>query len=195
MAINTVDVTKTQKGPSMVYTGLAVPAADAEVTLVSGVPDATENPNCKLIGLSENGATCSITKTETEEFFDEYKEPLIRTVDQVKMSIKVDACQILDIDVLSAATVGVGTPQTVSGKKKIQIGEGVVSDTGIAVIAPTRANSAKYAVFHIYSGHNMSNVEFALSRQARSKMSLDFVGVGIASRAAVDRIGAMWWQT
>lgn len=195
MAINTVDYNTTQKGPCMIYVGLAVPAAGAELTLSLGVPDATENPNCKLVGLTEGGAVCSISKTETEEFFDEYKEPLAKTVEQIKMSVKCEASQIFDIDVLTAATNGVGTAQTVTGKKKLKIGEGTVSDTGIAVIAPRRSDSTKYAVFHIYSGHNASNLEIPFSRQTRSKMSLDFQGVGIASRAADDRYGSIWWQT
>jgi len=195
MALNTVDYTKTQKGPSMIYVGLAVPAAGAETTLTSGVPDATENPNAKLIGLTENGAVCTISKTEEEEFFDEYKESLARTVSQVGMMIKCKAAQILDADVFAAISAGVGTQQTVTGKKKFKIGEGTISDTGIAVIAATRADSTKYAVFHIYSGHNMSNIEFPLSRQTRAGIDVEFHAVGISSRAADDRLGAWWWQT
>lgn len=195
MALNVIDYSKTQKGPSRIYAGLAVPAASAELTIGSdGVPDSTENPNAKLIGLTENGAVCSISKTEEEEFFDEFKQSLARTVQQVGMSVKCRATQILDIDVMTVLTNGVGTPQTVSGKKKLKIGEGSVTDSGIAVIAPTRADPTKFIVFHIYSGHNMANVEFPLSRQTRAGVDVEFQGVTIPTRAANDTLGAVWWQ-
>lgn len=195
MALNTFDVTKTQKGPCGIYVGLAIPAAGAELTLDVEKPDLTENPNAKLIGLTEGGATVTITKTEAEEFFDEYEEALLRTVEQVGIMVKCEATQIFDIDVMTEITKGVGTAQTVTGKKKLKIGKGTITNTGIAVISPTRNDPTKYAVFHIYSGHNVSNVEFGFSRSTRSKVPVEFHGVGIVSRAADDRLGAYWWQT
>lgn len=196
MAMNTQDFTKTQKGPCEIYFGLAVPAAGAELTLgTGGVPDATENPNAKRVGLTETGATVTLSKTEEDEYFDEHEEPLGNSITQVNMSIKVDAAQILDADVLAAATNGIGTQQTVTDKKKFKIGKATILNTGIAVISPQRADPSLYVVSHIYSGHNMSNIDIQFSRSTRAKMSLEFKGVGIPSRAADDRLGAIWWET
>jgi hypothetical protein len=196
MAMNTIDYTKTQKGPSRIYTGIAIPAAGAEVTIgEDGVPDPTESPNCKQIGLTENGATCTITKTEQEEFFDEFKQSLARTVEQTGMMIKCKATQILDIDVLTVISSGVGTPQTITGKKKLKIGEAVITNTGIAVVAATRNDPTKFIVFHIYSGHNVANIDFPLSRQTRAGIDVEFHGVAVTSRSTDDILGAVWWDT
>lgn len=196
MALNAIDYTKTQKGPVDVFFGCAVPAANAEITITSaGIPDATENPNAKRVGLSENGASVALSKTEEDEFFDEFEQPLNSTVSQTGMSIKIRAAQILDHDVLLAVTAGIGTSQTVTDKKKIQLGKATINNTGIVVVAPTRNDPSMFSVWHMYSGHNVSNPEIVLSRQTRAGVDLEFKGFAIPTRAAADRLGAIWWET
>jgi hypothetical protein len=190
-----IDVTKTQKNAGRIWFGLAVPAASQYLTLTGGSPDATENPNRKLVGLTEQGAMIGMTKTFTEEFFDEFKYPLERNLDQIGATIKCDASQVLDEDLLSIATVGVGTPLTPTGKKAWTIGEGTLSFTSVAVIAPTKADSTKYVVFHLYQAYNNAPFEMPISRQTRAKISLEFVGLAVTSRAATDLVGALWYQT
>jgi hypothetical protein len=197
MALNAKDITKTTKMPVEVYTGLAVPAADAELTIgADGTPDATENPNAKRVGFTENGAVCTINRTETEEFVDEQKSPVLRQLDQVGMMIKCRALQVLDADTMATITQGVGTAQTVTGKKKFKIGEAAAPvNTGIAAISPTRNDPTKFLVFHIYSGRNIANIEFPLSRQTRAGVDVEFAGDAIVSRAKPDALGAIWWTT
>lgn len=192
----TIDVTKTQKNASRIWFGLAVPAAGQYLTIGSdGAPDATENPSRKLVGLTDGGATINITKTFSEEFFDEFKYPLERNLDQIGGSIKADAAQVFDEDLLSVATVGVGTPLTPTGKKAWTIGEGTLSFTSVAAIAPLKSNPAKFAVFHLYQAYNNAPFEMPLSRQTRAKIPLDFMAVAIPTRAATDIVGALWYQT
>lgn len=195
MAINPIDITKTHKNACRIYFGLAVPAAGAELTLIAGVPDPTQNPNARQVGLTDDGAMMTITKTITEEFFDEYKESLEQTIDQVGMTIKCTAAQIMDFEVLTAASVGVGTPQTVTDKKKLQIGEGNILNTGIAIVSPLKSDPSLFVVSHIYAGHNVANLDVGFSRQTRSKIPLEFRGVGVTARIAADRMGAHWYQT
>lgn len=192
----TIDITKTQKNASRIWFGLAIPATGQYLTIgVDGTPDATENPNRKLVGLTEQGAMINLTKTFTEEFFDEFKYPLERNLDQVGGSIKAAASQVLDEDLLTAATVGVGTPLTPTGKKAWTIGEGALSFTSVAAIAPTKANAAKFVVFHLYQAYNNAPFDLALSRQTRSKIDLDFVALAIPTRPAADNVGVLWYQT
>lgn len=196
MALNPIDYNKTHKGPCRIYFGLAVPAADAELTIgADGVPDATENPNAKQVGLTEQGASVMINKTEEDEFFDEFDQPLNSVITQTGMSIKCRATQILDHDLLLAATAGVGSSQTVTGIKKIMFGKSTINNTGIAVIAPQRADPSLFLIWHIYSGHNITAIEVPISRQTRAGFDLEFKGVAITSRAEADRLGAAWWQT
>lgn len=188
----TNDITKTQKNPCKIWFGVAIPAAGAHILLgADGVPDAATNPLAKLVGLSDKGATLSITKTFIDEFYDEYKQPLERYLDAVGMTIKVDAAQVLDYDLLSLATVGAGSPTTISAKPVISIGEGLLAYTGIVVIAPTKSDKTKFMVFHIYKGFNTASVDIEVSRQTRAKISLELAGVAIASRAAEDTMGML----
>lgn len=192
----TFDITKTQKNAGKTWFALAVPAANSYLTIgADGTPDATENPSAKLIGLTEKGAMMKMTKTFTEEFYDEFKYPLERNLDQVGANITTEAAQVLDVDLLSLATVGVGTALTPTGKKAWTIGEGALSFTSVAIIAPTKADATKFVVFHLYKAYNNAPFEVAIARQERAKIALDLVGVAIPTRAATDTTGCLWYQT
>jgi hypothetical protein len=189
----TLDITKTQKNASRIYFGLAIPAATSYLTIgADGVPDATENPLAKLIGLTEKGATIHMSRTITEEYYDEVKYALERNIDQVGASIKCEANQVLDPDLLTIATVGVGSALTPSGKKAWTLGEGTLAFTAVAVIAPTKNDATKFVVFMLYKAFNKSDVDMVLSRTERSKIGLEFEGVGIATRAVTDTFGQLY---
>lgn len=192
----TLDITKTQKNPSLIWFGLAVPSASSYLTIgADGTPDATENPSAKLVGLTEKGALLNLQRTFTEEFYDEVKYAVERNLDQIGGSIKCEAAQVLDADLLTLATVGMGTALTPTGKKAWTLGESALSFTSIAAIAPTKADATKFVVFHLYKAYNKADFDVALSRVERSKLPLDFVGVAIPTRAATDTFGALWIQT
>lgn len=192
----TLDITKTQKNPSRIWFGLAVPSASAYLTIgATGIPDATENPNAKLIGLTEKGAMLSLQRSFTEEFYDEVKYAVERNLDQIGGSIKCEAAQVLDSDLLSLATVGMGTALTPVGKKAWTLGESALAFTSIAAIAPTKADPTKFVVFHLYQAYNKADFDVGLSRVERSKLPLDFVGTAIATRAATDLFGVLYITT
>lgn len=189
------DILKTHKNPGKLWFGLSVPAAGAELTIgADGVPDATENPNAVLVGLTESGTSIGVNRSFTEEFFDEFKEPLERTLDQTGLVIKARAAQVMEWDLLEMATVGAGTRADKAGKEKITFGQGTLAYSGMAVISPLKEDPTKYAVFHLYKAFNMSNIDFAISRQTRAGVDLELAAVGITSRAAADTMGAFWKQ-
>lgn len=192
----TLDITKTQKNPSRIWFGLAIPSASNYLTIgADGTPDATENPNAKLIGLTEKGAMLNLQRTFTEEFYDEVKYALERNLDQIGGSIKCEAAQVLDSDLLTLATVGMGSALTPTGKKAWTLGESALSFTSIAAIAPTKADATKFVVFHLYKAYNKADFDVALSRVERSKLPLDFVGVAIPTRDATDTFGCLYITT
>jgi hypothetical protein len=178
----TLDITKVQKNPSRIWFGLAIPSASSYLTIgADGTPDATQNPSAKLIGLTEKGAMLNLKRTITEEFYDEVKYALDRTIDQIGGSIKAEANQVLDVDLLTLATVGMGSPLTPSGKLAWTLGEGTLSFTSIAAIAPTKNDPTKFVVFHLYKAYNKANFDVELSRVTRAKLPLEFEGVAIAT--------------
>lgn len=196
MASTAFDITKTQKNPSKIWAGLITPTASSYITIgADGSPDATENPNRHLIGLTEKGAMCNLQRSFTEEMYDEVKYALERNLDQIGGSIKAEAAQVLDTDLLTLATVGMGTPLTPSGKKVWTLGESALSFTSIAAIAPTKNDPTKFVVFHLYKAYNKADFDLQLSRVERSKLPLDFTGVAIPTRAATDTFGVIFITT
>lgn len=192
----TFDITKTQKNAGKIWFGLAIPAATSYLTIgATGIPDATENPLAKLVGLTDAGSMIGITKTFTEEFYDEFKYPLERNLDQIGATIKCDAAQILDEDLLTLATVGVGSPLTPTGKKAWTLGESALTFTSVAVIAPTKNDPTKFVVFHLYKAYNNAPFDIAIARQTRAKLSLEFISVAIPTRAATDTNGCLFYTT
>lgn len=192
----TLDITKTQKNPSRIWFGLAVPSGSSYLIIgADGTPDATQNPSAKLIGLTEKGAMCNLQRSFTEEFYDEVKYALERSLDQIGGSIKTEAAQVLDSDLLTLATVGMGTALTPSGKKAWTLGESTLSFTSIAAIAPTKADATKFVVFHLYQAYNKADFDLGLSRVERSKLPLDFVGTAIPTRASTDTFGCIYITT
>lgn len=196
MASTILDITKTQKNPSRIWAGLAIPPASSYLTIgADGAPDATENPSRHLIGLTEKGALLNLQRSFTEEFYDEVKYALERNLDQIGGSIKCEAAQVLDSDLLTLATVGMGSALTPTGKKVWTLGEGVLSFTSIAAIAPTKADPTKFVVFHLYKAYNKADFDVSLSRTERAKLPLEFVGVAIPTRAATDTFGVLYITT
>lgn len=191
-----LDITKTQKNPSRIWFNLAVPSAASYLLVgANGVPDAAQNPNAKLVGLTEKGAMLNLQRDFTEEFYDEVKYALERSLEQIGGSIKCEAAQVLDADLITLATVGMGSPLTPSGKLAWTIGESALSFTSIAAIAPTKADPTKFIVFHLYQAYNKAPFDVGLSRVERSKLPLDFVGTAIPTRAATDTFGCLYITT
>lgn len=192
----TLDITKTQKNPSRIWFNLAVPGASQYLTIdANGVPDAVQNPSAKLIGLTEKGALLNLSRSFVEEMYDEIKYPLERSLDQIGGSIKCEAAQVLDSDLLTLATIGMGTALTPPGKVAWTLGENALAFTSIAAIAPTKNDSTKFVVFHLYKAYNKADFDVGLSRVERSKLPLEFVGVAIPTRALGDTFGCLYITT
>jgi len=185
----------THKNPGQIWANLSIPAGGARLTLdANGEPDATENPNALHLGLTEAGATVKLNGEYEDEFFDEFREALDTTHTQTAMMLNADLSQVYDFDVLELCTKGIGTRDTGAGYDEISIGRSPLGFTSIAVITPRRDDPTKFAVTHIYSALNKSNIELATSRQTRSKIPVEFVGYGIPGRADSDTLGKIWTQ-
>lgn len=195
----TLDITQTQKGPCQVWFGIAVPAPGTKIKLdAKGEPDGGQNPNRRLVGLTDDGAVCTVGKETAGELFDELSEEQNIAITKTSMNIKVSAAQVLDADNIAQATNGIGTAVSIStGTTTVvvtpvfTIGTGVISYTGIAAIAPTLNDATKFIVFHIYKGVNVAPFDLELARSKRAKLALDFQGNGIATRVKTDTLGML----
>jgi predicted polyphosphate/ATP-dependent NAD kinase len=159
-----------------------------------GEPDGGQNPNRRLVGLTDDGAVCTVGKETAGELFDEISEEQNITITKTSMNIKVSAAQVLDADNLAQATNGIGTAVSIGTTPVVPvftIGTGVLSYTGVAAIAPTLNDPTKFIVFHIYKGVNIAPFDLELARSKRAKLALDFQGNGIATRVKTDTLGML----
>lgn len=186
-----------QKGPSKLWFNLAIPATGEEMTIgATGIPDGTENPNAVWAGETDDGCFWDITKEITQEFVDDYKQPVDRSVDQTGMVIKANLVyKTLDFDVLAMASAGVGSAEVAAGYDKITYGEAEITLTCAAIIFPLKEDPTKFGCAQMYAGYNQAPVSRQASRQNRMVLPIELIGEAITSRPAADSLGQEWIQT
>jgi hypothetical protein len=178
-----------------IWAGLAVPAANARITLYTdGTPESVANPNAIHLGHTKEGAKITINSSITKHYADEEAAPIKATVEQTEFMIEGNFLQLLDEDVLKKLTAGFGTYGTAAGYKQFQIGRRALVYESIALIFPTPADITKFAVGHIYNAINEGGLGFGVSRKGMAESPFKFVGYGLTSRAASDSLGNYWWQ-
>lgn len=189
------DITKTAQQPGQIWVGLSVPAAASRLGLnAAGEPDPVQNPTAMHLGLTESGARCQVEMTTREEYFDEFAEALDRTVEQRSMKITAELSQVMDFEILIKVLNGIGTREFGAAYESVTFGNVALVYTGAAVIFPLKSDPTKFAVFHIYKGMISSNLDLAVSRQERSKIPIEIIGVGIPGRAKSDTLGNFYKQ-
>jgi hypothetical protein len=184
------------QNPAKLWGGLIVPADGEFLTIgADGDPDATENPNRVLLGTTEGGVVTRLNKEAEDEFVDEFATPVGQNVTVRQGIMSADFNQIIDIDVLEVLADGIGTVITEVGKAGVTWGTTSDSVFSIAAISPRSNDSTKFVVSHLYNVNVRVALELLMSRTQRMHSPTEFVGTPIASRAAVDQIGAFWWET
>lgn len=184
-------------GPSDVWLGVSVPSAGARLTVAADLtPDATANPTCVHLGMTESGVTFSY-KPEIQDFSsDELTAPHLSRIISESMTLKGNFLQVFDWDILEKMTVG-GTKtkntSTASGYHSLTAGGlSSISTFSIAVIGPDIANSSLYWVIQLYKTYNKAGFEFNVTRKNQSSAPFEFMGLAVTTRTAGDQIGAYW---
>ena len=178
------------------WAGLAVPAADARLTLdADGTPDATANPNATHLGHTAAGLTGNIGYTVTDLFVDESPFPVRSTSNAATMTLSGDLVQIFDAEVLQFLTAPFGTYSTTANSHHlVQVGtKATLPYDSIAAIWPTNV-TGEYAVFHIYNGLNTGGLQITIDRQGRSQSPFTITGYALTAREAADTMGAYWYS-
>src|SRR5688572_14222851 len=179
-----------------IWTGVAVPVADARLTLhTDGTPESVANPSAVHLGYTDAGVTVTATETSTDFFADESPAPIGSAIDSATISISATLLQVNDEDVMKVLASNVGTYSTAAGYKQFQLGvKSALTYTSAAVIYPSPADPTKFAVFHLYSVRNTTGFTFALGRKSRAGTPMTLTGYGVAGRASADSYGNYWWQ-
>lgn len=183
-------------GPCKIYadlgTGSGAWDGAANVRLIlytDGSPDATQNPNAKHIGWTQDGAEWLVRPNVLNFTPDESLDPVISRVQAEEIVISGSAWQTGDMDIAELLTP-TATRSDVMGSKGLTFGgSGVLSYTSVAVIAPLEGDSTRFAVFHLYKAFNDQGLAAQLTSKKPTASPFAFRGLGIGTRAAGDRAG------
>lgn len=189
------NVTKVAVGHGQLWTGLAIPGANARLTLFSdGTPDATANPSAKHLGMTESGSELKIVPKMTTYEADEIAFPILTNVDGSEATLTGSLLQVYDMVLAAKLLPGVGTRSTAAGYDQVQIGTKAMTYESLALIFPTQNDPTKFAVFHMYNCYNDAGLALQVGRKMMAKTPFAFKGLAIPSRAATDNVCNYWIQ-
>ena len=183
-------------GPSDIWLDVAVPAASSRMTLTSGTPDTTANPNAIHLGMTAAGTTFEY-KPEIQEFTsDELTAPHMSRIISESCTIKGEFLQVFNWALLEKMTVG-GTKNvntnTSTGYEELTMGGlSTVSTYSIALIGQDISGTSEYWVIQLYKTYNKAGFNFSVTRKDQSKAAFEFMGLAVPGRAVGDQIANFW---
>lgn len=191
------DSTKIILGPSDLWLNVAVPGAGARLTVAADLtPDATANPSCIHLGMTEAGCSFEYVPEIQEFGSDELTTPHLSRIISEKATLKGSFLQVFDWNILEKMTVG-GTKtintSTSSGYHSLTVGGlSSISTFPIALIGPDINAPTLYWVIQLYKTYNRSGFSFSVTRKDQSKAPFEFSGLSITSRAVGDQVANYW---
>jgi hypothetical protein len=196
---NNFRVSSRVMGPGIIWAGLSDLSASARMSVATVdadglyTPLASEHAGAYAVGATKDGAVCMAKSTSQDYFVDEILAPVDRKLQTVEMSIQCSLVGLTDEKVTQLLMMGFGTYSTSSGYKQNTIGYTSDSFTGIALIAPLRADPTKVFVFHMYKAIAEGGIEVAINHKDMAAAKTTFKGYAVTTRALTDQIGNYWW--
>lgn len=173
------------------YRGCAVPGAGARPSLdaTTGTPDATANPNALHMGATKSGSKLMVKSTSGKYYVDEFRAPIITTIDEVNMGISAELVGVTDMQLAAYLLPGVGTRATASGYDYVTVGTKAIAYDCILETFQLIEDTTKYGWFMLYNAINDAGIEWAQARKELGFTPVSFVGYEVTSRAATDTLG------
>ena len=186
-------------GPCDVWLNVALPGTGARMVVASdGTPNATDNPNCVHLGMTEAGVTFEYTPEIQDFGSDELTAPHFSRIVSESARITGNFLQVFNWQLLNRMTVG-GTLTTTAGEttgyEQITFGGlSNVSTFPVALIGQDIQGSNQYWVVQLYKTFNKAGFSFTVTRRDQSKAPFEFMGLAVTSRTVGDQIGNFWHQ-
>lgn len=189
-----LDGTQIILGPGKLYADVAVPAASARMTILTGTPDGTENASAKQLGLTADGSVITFG-LETQDFeSDELAAPHLSRIIKTPVSIKAKMLQIMDFTAVLKYLMPQAAYSTAAGYKQMTLGgQSAITTYPFALIAPTVADPTKYWIVHLYKAYNKNPFSFNVTRKNQAEAEIELMGLAIATRTS-DPVGNFWQQ-
>lgn len=172
------------------YRGCAVPGAGARPTLhTDGTPESVANPTAVHMGATKAGSKLMVKSTSGKYFVDEFRAPIITSIDEVNMGISAELVGVTDMQLAAYLLPGVGTRSTASGYDYVTVGTKAIAYDCILETFQLIEDTSKWGWFMLYNAINDSGIEWAQARKELGFTPVSFVGYEVTSRATADTLG------
>lgn len=186
--------------PGNLWGGNATPGAAARLRIheADGTPDATANPSAFHYGATKGGADLMVAPTFSKFYADEFRGPIITSVDALDMGIAAELLGLTDIVAMNRLLPGIATYATgaLSGDDaaytESRIGIKAITYESLALIFELRETAGEWGIFHLYSALNDAGMKWKQGRKEQGSTPVNFVGFEITTRAATDTMGCYW---
>lgn len=154
-----------------------------------GSPDATQNPNARHLGYTQEGLEWLVRPEFLGFTPDEELDPIIFRPQSEEKVISGGMWQLADLD-LAEALMPTSTRSDLGGSKGLTFGgKQTITYTSVAAIAPLALDPTRYAVFHLYKAFNDQGLAAQLGKTKVSNSPFAFRGLAISTRTEGDRAG------
>ncbi len=168
------------------YRTVAVPSAGAYPTVASGILDSGVAVH---MGATKSGAKLMAKSSLTKHYVDEFRAPIITSVDTVEMGISAELVGVTDMQLAAYLMPGVGTRSTGSGYDYVTVGSKAIAYDCVVLTYSLIEDTTKSGWFMLYNALNDSGVEWAQSRKELGGTPVSLVGYELTSRATADTLG------
>lgn len=169
------------------YRTVAVPSAGARPTVTTdGLLDSGVAVH---MGATKGGAKLMAKSSLTKHYVDEFRAPVVTSVDTVEMGISAELVGVTDMQLAAYLLPGVGTRSTGSGYDYVTVGSKAIAYDCCVLTYSLIEDTTKTGWFMLYNCLNDTGVEWAQSRKELGGTPISLVGYELTSRATADSIG------
>ena len=169
------------------YRTVAVPGGGARPTM--GTVGVLDSGVAVHMGATKAGAKL-MAKASLQKFYvDEFRAPIVTSVDTVEMGISCELVGVTDMQLAAYLMPGVGSQSSGSGYNYVTVGSKAIAYDCVVLTYPLIEDTTKTGWFMLYNALNDTGVEWAQGRKELGGTPVSLVGYEVTSRLAADTIG------
>lgn len=179
--------TNTAQGYGRLYRTVAVPSAGARPTVTTA--GELDSGVAVHMGATKSGAKLMVKTSLQKYYVDEFRAPIITSVDTVEMGISAELVGVTDMQLAAYLMPGVGTRSTSTGYDYVTVGSKAIVYDCVCLTYSLIEDSTKTGWFMLYNAINDNGVEWAQARKELGGIPANFMGYELTSRATADTLG------
>lgn len=172
------------------YRSVPVPSAGARPSVGTTTVGVLEVAASEVhMGATKAGAKLMAKSSLTKHYVDEFRAPIVTSIDTVEMGISAELVGVTDMQLAAYLLPGVGTRATGSGYDYVTVGSKAIAYDCCVLTYALIEDTTKSGWFMLYNCLNDTGVEWAQSRKELGATPVSLVGYELTSRATADTLG------